>query len=31
MEGKSVVSIGEALFDCLADQLGKPREEVSSW
>jgi fructokinase len=27
----SIVTIGEALYDCLADQLGKPKEEVSSW
>jgi fructokinase len=27
----TVVSVGEALFDCLADQLGVPREEVASW
>ncbi|KAK9853929.1 hypothetical protein WJX84_001400 [Apatococcus fuscideae] len=26
-----VVSLGEALFDCIADQKGKSREEVESW
>jgi sugar/nucleoside kinase (ribokinase family) len=26
-----VVTMGEALFDCLADQLGKTKEEVTSW
>ena len=26
-----VVCIGEALFDCLADQVGAPREKVESW
>lgn len=27
----TLVTIGEALYDCLADELGKPKEEVSSW
>lgn len=27
----TVVTIGEALYDCLADQLGKPKDEVISW
>ncbi|EFN55549.1 hypothetical protein CHLNCDRAFT_134013 [Chlorella variabilis] len=31
MAGHYVVSVGEALYDCLADQLGKPKEEVTSW
>lgn len=26
-----VISLGEALFDCLADQLGLPKEQVQSW
>ncbi|KAI8104393.1 hypothetical protein M9434_002951 [Picochlorum sp. BPE23] len=26
-----IVTVGEALYDCLADQLGMPKEEVSSW
>lgn len=29
--GSYVVSIGEALFDCLADQKGVPKEQVQSW
>ncbi|PSC74999.1 Haloalkane dehalogenase [Micractinium conductrix] len=31
MQGHFVVSLGEALYDCLADQIGKPKEEVTSW
>lgn len=27
----TVLCLGEVLFDCLADQLGKPYEEVESW
>lgn len=32
-DAPQVITIGEALFDCLAadDQMGKPREEVESW
>ncbi|CAG9461131.1 unnamed protein product [Pedinophyceae sp. YPF-701] len=26
-----VVALGEALFDCLADQIGLPKEQVTSW
>lgn len=26
-----VICLGEILFDCLADQVGKPFEEVNSW
>ncbi len=31
MKSKQVVCMGELLIDCLADQLGKPVEEVTSW
>lgn len=27
----TVITIGEALYDCLADQLGKSKEDVTSW
>ena len=30
-EYPTIVTIGEALYDCLADELGKSKEEVSSW
>lgn len=30
-ENPTIVTIGEALYDCLADELGKRKEEVSSW
>lgn len=31
VKSRYVAAIGEALYDCLADQLGKPKEEVTSW
>ncbi|KAL4432540.1 hypothetical protein ABPG77_000477 [Micractinium sp. CCAP 211/92] len=31
MAGRYLVSLGEALYDCLADQIGKPKDEVTSW
>lgn len=31
MAGHYMVSLGEALYDCLADQVGKSKEEVTSW
>eukprot|EP00887_Chlorella_sp_A99_P008134 scaffold12.g8134.t1 len=31
LHDRYAVTIGEALFDCLADQLGLSKEEVKSW
>lgn len=31
MSNSSVLCLGEVLFDCLADQLGRKLEEVESW
>lgn len=31
MDNPRVLCLGEVLFDCLADQLGKPLAEVESW
>ncbi|BAZ05475.1 carbohydrate kinase family protein [Calothrix sp. NIES-3974] len=31
MSNPRVLCLGEVLFDCLADQLGKPLDEVESW
>jgi fructokinase len=31
MDNPRVLCLGEILFDCLADQLGLPLEQVQSW
>ena len=31
MNAPQIICIGEILFDCLADQLGRKLEDVKSW